>query len=260
MKNVLIVGGGPEFSNFENNLRNNHEFKFSSISAIPIKYNDLMEESIVIDFRDWGNAISQIKSLKVTFNTVICLDEALIHIADDIAKELGLSPLSQLNSQPFRYKDRMRIICESAGIKTPKYRIINSYKESEKLVNWTYPLIVKPTSFLASIGVKKVHNFRELQAQVNQQLNIKFSLYFDKTYELGELYGLEPRVLVEEFIEGAEYSLESIITETGYQVIGVTKKITHKESFMDEVGHIFPASLSDVELDKIHQWGEKLHR
>ncbi|HHJ7411397.1 TPA: hypothetical protein ACQMYH_000729 [Streptococcus pyogenes] len=45
---------------------------------------------------------------------------------------------------------------------------------------------MKPTSFLASIGVKKVYNFSELQQAVSQMLNVKFPVYIASgVYELG---------------------------------------------------------------------------
>lgn len=259
MKKVLVIGGGPELTNFEEFIVNTNDYEFFSVSVIPPTFGDLMKKSIIVDFRNWGETISSIKNMQINFDFLICLDEALTHIADNIAKELSLIPLSKFNSQPFKYKDRMRIVCEAHGINTPKYKIINDYKNSEQLINWNYPLIVKPTSFLASIGVKKVESFKELQAQVNQQLNIKFPLYFDKTYELGELYSLENRVIVEEFIDGEEYSLESIVTKNEYKVIGITKKITHEIDFMDEVGHIFPAHIPNHLKEKIEQWGQALH-
>ncbi|HFX3816263.1 TPA: acetyl-CoA carboxylase biotin carboxylase subunit family protein, partial [Enterococcus faecium] len=259
MKKVLVIGGGPELTNFEEFIVNTNDYEFFSVSVIPPTFGDLMKKSIIVDFRNWGETISSIKNMQINFDFLICLDEALTHIADNIAKELSLIPLSKFNSQPFKYKDRMRIVCEAHGINTPKYKIINDYKNSEQLINWNYPLIVKPTSFLASIGVKKVESFKELQAQVNQQLNIKFPLYFDKTYELGELYSLENRVIVEEFIDGEEYSLESIVTKNEYKVIGITKKITHEIDFMDEVGHIFPAQIPNHLKEKIEQWGQALH-
>ncbi|HHK1299103.1 TPA: ATP-grasp domain-containing protein, partial [Streptococcus pyogenes] len=107
---------------------------------------------------------------------------------------------------------------------------------------------MKPTSFLASIGVKKVYNFSELQQAVSQMLNVKFPVYIASgVYELGELYNLEPRVLVEEFIDGEEYSLESVVRNGIYTPLGITKKIVDEKLFMDEIGHIFPSNLNKEE-------------
>lgn len=260
MKKVLVVGGGPELTNFEQYISNTEEYEFYSVSVISPLFRSLMKDSVIVDFRDWGATIEAIRDLNVDFDFLICLDEALTHIADTLAKELNLSPLSELDSQSFKFKDRMRIVCEALDITTPRFKIIHDYKNTEQLVNWEFPLIVKPTSFLASIGVKKVYSFKELQSQVNQQLNVKFPLYFDKTYELGELYNLENRVLVESFIDGEEYSLESIVTENEYQVIGITKKLTNETNFMDEVGHLFPAKISKDLKEKIEKWGYALHK
>lgn len=260
-KNILIVGGGPELTIFLDSIEKSKEWNFYSVSEIPPMYSDIMIKSIIVDFSQWEYTINEIRNLGVSFEAVACLDEVMTHIADDIAKELHIAPLSSLNSQPFRFKDRMRMVCEASGMRVPNYRIINSYQDSFKLSTSTYPLIVKPTSFLSSIGVKKVNNFNELQNQVEQQLNVKFPLHLGKkVYELGEIYNLENRVLVEEYIEGTEFSLESLIVNDKYIPLGITKKINNESSFMDEIGHIFPANINSGLKEHIYKWGENLHK
>lgn len=259
-KRVLIVGGGPEITICKDIIENNQRFEFYNISEIPSMYRELFIDSLEVDFSNWGNVIKQINELNVKFDAIACWDEAMTHIADDIAKELGLIPISTLDSQPFRYKDRMRMVCESNGIIVPRYKIINQYNDTFKVINWKFPLIVKPTSFLASIGVKKVYNFVDLQQHVANLLNVKFPVYLGASvYELGDLYGLEPRVLIEEYVEGNEFSLESIIVNGSYKPIGITQKITDESLFSDEIGHIFPCNLNEKVQAKIFSWGKKLH-
>ncbi|HFX3783864.1 TPA: biotin carboxylase, partial [Enterococcus faecium] len=106
MKKVLVIGGGPELTNFEEFIVNTNDYEFFSVSVIPPTFGDLMKKSIIVDFRNWGETISSIKNMQINFDFLICLDEALTHIADNIAKELSLIPLSKFNSQPFKYKDR----------------------------------------------------------------------------------------------------------------------------------------------------------
>lgn len=259
-KNILVVGGGPEITFCQDYIQDNKKYNFWSISEIPTMYPNLFKKSIHINFKNWGSVVNAIKELNVEFDAVVCWDEVLTHIADDLAKELNLSPISNLDSQPFRYKDRMRIVCEAMGIKVPRYKIVNNYLDTNKLINWSFPLIIKPTSFLSSIGVKKVNTFFELQQVASQMLNIKFPVYIgNSVYELGDMYGLEPRILVEEYIEGEEYSLEGIVVEEQYYPLGITKKITDEAQFVDEIGHIFPAKLEKELEQNIHNWGKKLH-
>lgn len=260
-KNILIVGGGPEITICYDLINNSTEYNFFSVSEIPTMYPELFVETIETSFRNFGKTIEQIKELKYSIDAVACWDEALTHIADDISKELGLNPISSLDSQSFRFKDRMRMVCEAGGLKMPKYKIINQFSDTNKIINWKYPLIVKPTSFLASIGVKKVYNFSELQQAVSQMLNVKFPVYIASgVYELGELYNLEPRVLVEEFIDGEEYSLESVVRNGIYTPLGITKKIVDEKLFMDEIGYIFPSNLNKEEKSRVYSWAEKLHQ
>ncbi|HHJ8203725.1 TPA: biotin carboxylase, partial [Streptococcus pyogenes] len=126
-KNILIVGGGPEITICYDLINNSTEYNFFSVSEIPTMYPELFVETIETSFRNFGKTIEQIKELKYSIDAVACWDEALTHIADDISKELGLNPISSLDSQSFRFKDRMRMVCEAGGLKMPKYKIINQF-------------------------------------------------------------------------------------------------------------------------------------
>lgn len=259
--NILMIGGGPEIVDLLHSLEEEEIYNIYCVSEIPMPKLNGIRKNIIVKFSNWKNTVDTINDINVKFDTLICSDEAMTHVADEIANELKLPPISHLNSAPFRFKDRMRVICESHNIKTPKYKILHNYSDSNKLETWDYPLIVKPTSFLSSIGVKKVDTFQELQQRTSMLLNLKFPIYVNnKIYELGDLYNLENRVLVEEYIQGNEFSIESLIFNGEYIPLGITKKIVNEDSFSDEVGHIFPAKIEKEIEEKILNWSEKLHK
>jgi len=105
--------------------------------------------------------------------------------------------------------------------------IINCINELYNL-NLVYPLIVKPRDNSGSRGVIRCHNVEEVSMAVNEA--------FDFTKK--------ENVLVEEFIEGKEYSVEGIHYNNHSHVIQITEKITSNYPYNVELGHIQPAELS----------------
>lgn len=114
-----------------------------------------------------------------------------------------------------------------------------------------YPVIVKPRDNSGSRGVKLCRNAEELKASIDEALeNSKLDT-----------------VLVEEFIEGPEYSIESLHyfegsqqpTANGQQpeckseVIQFTEKKTTEFPYNVELGHKQPANLSEEHKEAIRE-------
>ncbi len=84
-------------------------------------------------------------------------------------------------------KWRTKLVWQSAGIPTPKYRLLTADSDWVKVIDeLKLPLIVKPAREGSSIGITKVHTANELPA----------------AFKLA--YGLDPLVIAEEFIAGQE--------------------------------------------------------
>lgn len=119
-----------------------------------------------------------------------------------------------------------------------------------------YPVIVKPRDNSGSRGVKLCRNKEELKVSIEEALeNSKLDT-----------------VLVEEFIEGPEYSIESLHyfegsqqpTANGQQpeckseVIQFTEKKTTEFPYNVELGHKQPANLTDEQKDSIREIVSKI--
>ena len=105
-----------------------------------------------------------------------------------------------------------------------------------------FPVIVKPRDNSGSRGVKLCRSMEELQASMSEAL------------EVSKL----DTVLVEEFIEGPEYSIESLHYTANSQqptaeVIQFTEKKTTEFPYNVELGHIQPANISEENKLKIRE-------
>ncbi|MFC4507917.1 MULTISPECIES: ATP-grasp domain-containing protein [Streptomyces] len=106
-----------------------------------------------------------------------------------------------------------------------------------------YPVVVKPRSLAASVGVVRADNDAEVRAAYEQA-------------RAGTLHGLEqygPRgVLVEEFLEGTEISVETAVLGPGQaHMLAVTRKAPSPAGTTQESGHIVDANdplLDDEDL------------
>ena len=105
----------------------------------------------------------------------------------------------------------------------------------ESLENLEYPLIIKPLDAFSSQGVLKIKNFIDLKN------NEKASRSFSKCSSL----------IVEEFLKGREFSVESLTFKGKTDIIQITEKFITPYPFTVEIGHLQPARLTISERDAI---------
>ena len=118
------------------------------------------------------------------------------------------------------------------GVPCAKGRLVHSAEEVE---DFEFPVIVKPRDNSGSRGVKLCRDNTELVAAIAEALP----------------YSHLNTVLVEEFIEGPEYSIESLHHDGKSEVIQFTEKKTTEFPYNVELGHIQPAKISDENKKKI---------
>jgi biotin carboxylase len=97
------------------------------------------------------------------------------------------------------------------------------------------PLIVKPTDRSGSRGICKISSMSELKAAIAGACKQSF----------------EKKALIEEYIEGQEYSVECISWNGEHNFLATTKKFTTGAPNFIETAHMEPADLSESEIEKI---------
>jgi biotin carboxylase len=130
-----------------------------------------------------------------------------------------------------RNKWLQRTRMQAAGFPTPKFRCLTSTHEvGEVLQAIGLPAILKPPVGTGSVGVK-------LCATKEEAIEHAAQLLQRTVNERG--MAVLPEALVEEYLEGPEFSVETF----GDEVIGITRKHLSREPFFVETGHDFPADL-----------------
>ncbi len=123
-------------------------------------------------------------------------------------------------------KYAMRKCFSDAGIPSPKFTRTDCFNDVVREME--FPLIVKPTDRSGSRSITKVYKEEELQPAIDRAVQDSF----------------ENMAIVEEYIQGDEYSLESISYRGEHHFLTITKKYTTGEPNFIETGHVQPAELS----------------
>lgn len=168
--------------------------------------------------------------------------KAVVSIASDlavitvnyIAEKLGLISNEPENSIIYTNKYKMRKAFEIAGVKVPKFNNVG-LGENVNLENFQFPVIVKPTDRSGSRGITKV----EKKEEIAHAIAIACENSFEK------------RAIIEEFIEGEEYSCECISYKGKHYFLTTTKKFTTGAPNFIETGHIQPSGLTTNQEEKV---------
>lgn len=107
-----------------------------------------------------------------------------------------------------------------------------------KLKNLNYPMIVKPVDAFSSRGVQKVNNLNEIF----------------KIEKHTRTYSSNAQLLIEEFLEGREFSVECITFKGKTTIIQITEKFITPPPNTVEMSHLQPARISGIEKSLIEKF------
>jgi biotin carboxylase len=157
-----------------------------------------------------------------------------------IANKLGLIANTLKCAKITTNKFEMIKILLRNNLPCPKYQIIKCFDE----INFnkiTYPLIIKPIDRSGSRGVCKVDN---IDSTIEAIKNAQKASFVDE-------------VLIEEFIDGKEFSIKGISRNGKHTFLQITEKFTNGAPNFIEKGHLSPARLSDDKKQFILEMIEK---
>lgn len=170
--------------------------------------------------------------------------DGVISIASDlaaitvnyVAEHLGLTGNGIESSLLATNKYLMRKTFEKNGDPSPKnYR--SDELTDEIVTGLKFPLIVKPVDRSGSRGITKVANREELESAIC----------------VAEGYSFDKKAMIEEFVEGQEYSVEYISYQGRHTFLALTQKFTTGAPHFIETGHMQPAVVEEKVLKKIKQ-------
>lgn len=230
-KSVLVFGVGELQLSIINRANGKGLFTVGVDPCEDAYAKDACQAFEVVGGQDFEATLSVAKKYDVSAVVTAATDKTLVMMAR-VAKELNLPFYSVETAQWSTDKYQMKQRFIEGGVPCAQGRLIHNAAEAKDLF---FPVICKPRDNSGSRGVKLCRNVNELQECIDEALdNSKLDT-----------------VLVEEFIEGREFSIESLHYDGKSEVIQFTEKRTTEFPYNVELGHKQPANLTDDERQQI---------
>ena len=229
----------------------------ASVLQLPaiLKAKEMGLSVAVVDYNP--NAIG-VPYADVYFNASTMDEDAVLAAAEDylpdgimtLATDMPMRGVSKasdkLNLHSITYEtavkatDKFEMIkaFKAYGVPSPWFFVVDKKDElSEHKAEITFPCIIKPTDNAGSHGVAKVSSFDELLI----------------SYDYAHVNSRNGKVIVEEFLEGPEVSVEVMVINNVVNILQITDKITTEAPHFVEMGHTQPSRLSSKTQFAIRQ-------
>ena len=225
----------------------------ASILQLPAieKAKEMGLEVIAVDMNPEAvgfNVDGVIKEVISTIDTPAILEAAKRHKIDGImtlasdmpmqsvavvSHELGLVGISEDTALKATNKAYMRDALKAANVPIPMYFRVSNKEDFLQAVSEIhkagYKCIVKPADNSGSRGVDLLSGNSNLEA----------------AYEYSKQYSRGGEIVVEEFMEGSEVSVETLAIDGDVHVIQIADKLTTGAPYFVEMAHSQPSQLSD---------------
>ncbi|MFG2043622.1 ATP-grasp domain-containing protein [Dactylosporangium sp. NPDC048998] len=163
---------------------------------------------------------------------VFTYDETLVTATAHIAESLGLPGFTADGADACRNKHRTRTALTAAGLPQPRFAyVLTPEAAAEAAEAFGYPVVVKPRGAGASIGVVKADGPGDLAA----------AFMIAETATHGGAPAYEGGVLVEEYLEGPEFSIDGAVHGGRYEPFVVARKRIGFPPYFEETGHTVTA-------------------
>lgn len=224
---ILIIGGG--------------EMQFPLIKkakqlGLKVIVTDYSKEAPGLAVADYPYIIStnDLKgnleiALKHKVSGVITSSDFPVNTVAYICEELGLPGLSIESAKLCTNKYLQRQILKSNNVNVPSFINLSVEQVDYNLLFASgKEYVLKPFSSSGSRGVHRVRNQKELEI----------------AYQDSNKYSVNNEIILEEYIDGQEYSVEILVQNNICHIVAITEKILVPsiDSFVEEC-HIIPADI-----------------
>lgn len=230
-KRVLIFGGIPEI--YKCLLKKNVE-----VCAVHKDLKNIdksMEASVTyyeFDYRNLEQTLYFVLELSSEYpiDAIITFTEDAQETVAAINESMGLSGISSKLAKVVKDKSLMRnVISDFSPVKSDV--VMDKVELLDFVSNNGFPLILKPKDGVGSRGIKLLESFEDIK-------KVEF----------------EESMMVEEYLMGKEFSIESFSSGGVHKIIAVTEKRVfngNDESKFVEEAHLVPAILFDKDENRI---------
>ncbi|AXX64473.1 ATP-grasp domain-containing protein [Bombilactobacillus bombi] len=199
-------------------------------------YNGYYDDLILADIRSSSSILKAIgESEYDNFDAIIPATDYAIAVTAKVAQKLKMYGNSYFAAKCARNKDLARKQFLKENVPSANFAVVKTLKEAQEASQLIgYPLILKPTNTASSIDVFYIQNNEELKRKFNQITKLKKS-YMD--------FKVRNEYILEEYLDGPEFSVELFLNNDSIEFAEVTEKHTTEPPYFVELMHIFPTTI-----------------
>ena len=145
-----------------------------------------------------------------------------------VAERLSLPGIPYETALDASDKARMRARFRAEGVPSPDFLILTGIPAPDWSLPFSFPAVVKPVDNMGSRGCRRVDGYGNLKLAVADALR----------------YSRSGRVIVEEYMDGPEFSVDSLVYDGEITICGLADRHIFFPPYFIEMGHTIPTSLS----------------
>ncbi len=238
MKALVLAGGYPQAELIRRLKARGYEVVLADYNEYPVarKEADIFYRESTLDLV----AVEKIiRTEKVDLVMTVCTDQALLTVAymsEKFDLPCYINYETALNVTNKSYMKRKLL---QNHIPTASFLIESEWRGAECFSHLKYPLIVKPVDCNSSKGVKKIEDPADLE----------------EAFKIAKKFSRTSNVVVEEFIDGVELSIDAIVKNGVAQTLCVSElqKIKNAEKFVINRSILPPLNVPNSAMSLIEQ-------
>ncbi|PKL15353.1 MAG: lactate dehydrogenase, partial [Spirochaetae bacterium HGW-Spirochaetae-6] len=191
---------------------------------------------VIMSTRDVDGTVRAAKELskKIPIDGVITVGTDASKTVAAVANSLGLPGIKFEDAECASNKIKMRMRFKQHNVPCPDFYGVWTYNEAlEAFHKLPKPVVVKPADNMGARGVRKVSDAEELV----------------EAFESAKKNSPSGEIIIEEYMEGDELSIDSLIFDNEVFITGIADRIIEYPPYFVETGHIMP-SLKSKEVQE----------
>ena len=248
-KTIWIIGGGVEAIpgiRLAKKLGLNVVVSDGSLNAPGLKFADNSVIASTYDIEGTVDAACKYHQNVNPVDGVICIATDVPLTVASVAEKLSLPGITTETARKCSDKFLMKETLLAEGIPIPWFSLVKSVSELCSIISERgSPLVIKPVDSRGARGV----------------IRITKSIDLEWAFEYAKSFSPTSRVMVEEFLEGQQYSTESVIMDEKNITLGFSERnyefLEELSPYIIENGGQQPAKIDKKELDSIVNLVEK---
>ena len=196
------------------------------------------DEFFNIDIKDYETIYSRCIGLGSLYDLkgILTVGTDFSYIAAKISEMIKLPGISYSTALKATVKSEMRKTFREHNVNSPAYFTADSTFDPEKSeYNISFPLVVKPVDSMGGRGSVKIESESELENAVKNAV----------------VYSRSGKAIVEEYLDGPEFSLDAIIEDSRITICGIADRHIFFPPFFVEMGHTMPSIYPESVQEKV---------